>query len=348
MSGEGGSVSGAGRVKGGDASVDGIDGRRTRDTVWVVGVDGGGSRGRAWVAPADHDPIRPPAGAAERDEACNPYGVGVERAAAAILAVIDEAWRAAEAPAGELALAHVCVGVAGVETSQEREPLIASLVAGGLTRARVTLVGDPWVALEGALPADLVGQGGRVLLVSGTGCVAVALCDDGRRRRAGGWGSRVGDEGSGAWLGIEAVRATLRALDGRDPPGPLTASVQAAWGATPEALVGRARDATPADFATLAPLVMHAADAPDGADPVAAALRSRAAAYLAELIVTAAAGCERDPVAVALAGGVAKALEADLGSLLPAPLAAALRAPAGPPVAGAWRLARANALAGDG
>lgn len=331
----------------GDAWLVGADGDGSRGTAWVVGVDGGGTRGRAWVAASDHDPALAPTGAAERDEACNPYGVGVERAAAAILAVIGEAWRAAGAPAGELALAHVCVGVAGVETSREREPLIAALVDGGLARARLTLVGDPWVALEGALPADLVGPGGRVLLVSGTGCVAVAICDDGRRRRVGGWGSRVGDEGSGAWLGIEAVRASLRALDERDPPGPLATSVQAAWGATPEALVGRARDATPADFATLAPLVVRAADATDGTDldPVAAALRARAAAYLAELIVTAAAACERDPAAVALAGGVAMALEADLRSLLPAPLAAALRAPVGPPVAGAWRLARANALA---
>ncbi len=343
-----GSMSGDGSMTDADGRVDGDDGGRTRDTVWVVGVDGGGTRGRAWVAPAEHDPLQAPAGAAKRDEACNPYGVGVERAAAAILAVIDEAWRAAGAPPGEVSLAHVCVGVAGVETSQEREPLIASLVDGGLARERLTLVGDPWVALEGALPVDLVGPGGRVLLVSGTGCVAVALCDDGRRRRVGGWGSRVGDEGSGAWLGIEAVRAALRALDGRDPPGSLATSVQAAWGATPEALVGRARDATPADFATLAPLVASASDASDGSDvdPVAAALRGRAAAYLAELIVTAAAGCERDPAAVALAGGVAMALEADLRSLLPAPLAAALRAPLGPPVAGAWRLARANALAG--
>ena len=307
---------------------------------WLVGVDGGGTRGRAWVAAADHDPLQAPPGRAERDVACNPYAVGVERAAAAILAVIDAAWRAAGAPAGGLPGAYVTVGLAGVESAGEREPLLRALHAGGLAPDRLELQSDPRVALEGALPAELVGPGTRVLLVSGTGSVAVAACQDGRRTRAGGWGSRVGDEGSGAWLGIEAVRATLRALDGRDPAGSLARAVQAAWGDGSEALVGRARDATPAAFAALAPLVLRTED-----DPIAAALRGRAVAYLAELISTVAAGCASDPAGLALAGGVATALEEEIRTLLPGPLAMALRPPVGPPVAGAWRLARQRALA---
>jgi glucosamine kinase len=320
------------------------------DPVWVVGVDGGGTRGRAWMAPADHDPAAAPAGAAERDEPCNAYAVGVERAAAAILGVIDDARHAAGAPSGALADAFVCIGVAGVDRAHEREPLHAALLAGGLHRDRLDLQSDPWVALEGALPAEVVGHGARLLLVAGTGSAAVAITAEGRRVRVGGWGARVGDEGSGAWLGIEAVRATLHALDGRDPPGELSTAVQAAWGAGAEALVGRARTATPADFASLAPLVLRAEE-----DPVAAALRARAVASLCALITTAAAGGalrERRaaddapaPVGLALAGGVAAALEDDLRTSLPPALAAAMRAPVGPPVAGAWRLARARARA---
>lgn len=305
---------------------------------WIVGVDGGGTRGRAWVAPADHDPAEPPPGAAERDEACNPYGVGPETAAAAILGVIRDAWRRAGAPRDGLRRAFVTIGVAGVERAQERDPLLAALHAGDLAPERLELVGDPWVALEGALPAEVVGPGGRVLLVAGTGSVAVGIGGDGRRARVGGWGSRVGDEGSGAWLGIEAVRASLRAVDGRDPDGPLARAVQAAWGTGSEALVGRARHATPADFAALAPTVL----AIDG-DPVAEALRARAVAALAELVVTAADGAGDTPVAVSWTGGVAGALQADLRQALPVELAAALRPALGPPVAGAWRLARRRA-----
>ena len=323
------------------------------EPVWVVGVDGGGTRGRAWMAPTDHDPAAAPAGAAERDEPCNAYAVGVERAAAAILGVIDDARRAAGAPADVLADAFVCIGVAGVDRAHEREPLFAALLAGGLKADRLDLLSDPWVALEGALPAEVVGPGPRLLLVGGTGSAAVTITAEGRRVRVGGWGARVGDEGSGAWLGIEAVRAALHALDGRDPPGELSAAVQAAWGAGAEALVGRARTATPAEFAALAPLVLAA-----GNDPVAAALRARAVASLCQLITTAAAGGAlreaRDghgnlaaaPVGLALTGGVAVALADDLREGLPPELAAAMRAPVGPPVAGAWRLARARAQAG--
>lgn len=315
---------------------------------WVVGVDGGGTRGRAWMASADHDPAVPPVGTAERDEPCNAYAVGVERAAAAILGVIDDARVAAGAPPDALAEAYVCIGAAGVDRAHEREPLFAALVAGGLTAERLDLQSDPWVALEGALPAEVVGHGARLLLVGGTGSAAVAITAEGRRVRVGGWGARVGDEGSGAWLGIEAVRAALHALDGRDPPGELSTAVQAAWGAGADALVGRARTATPAEFAALAPLVLRAEE-----DPVAAALRARAVASLCQLITTAAAGGAlretRDggdapaPVGLALAGGVAAALADDLRSSLPPALAGAMRAPVGPPVAGAWRLARARA-----
>lgn len=308
------------------------------DAPLIVGVDGGGTRGRAWVAPADHDPTQPPRGSAECERACNPYAVGIDAAAEAILAVIGQAAERAGVSRQALGAAFVCVGAAGVERSEEREPLLAALAAGGLRADRLALLGDPWVALEGALPVEHVERGARVLLVAGTGSVAVARRDDGAGARVGGWGSRVGDEGSGAWLGIEAVRATLRALDGRDEPGPLARAIESRWGAGVEALVGRARHAAPADFARLAPSVLELA----GDDPAAAALHARAVAALSELVSTAARASAQPVAAVAFTGGVALALSDQLRAALPEGLGSLLREAAGPPVAGAWRLARAR------
>jgi glucosamine kinase len=300
---------------------------------WAIGIDGGGSGVRAWAARIDHDPGREPAGSYRSDAAANPYAVGVESAAAAIVTAIRGALRSTGA-AEELGEAFVCVGTAGVERREEHDGITAALLAAGVAAERLTIVGDPWVALEGALPDD---AGARALLLAGTGSIAVASAA-GIRRRVGGWGARVGDEGGGAWLGIEAVRATLRALDGRDPLGTMAAGVRAAWGAEPDALLSRARDAAPSDFAALAPLVLRCADD----DPIAAALRTRAVAALAELLTTAAAAAPHPP-ACALAGGIATALASDLRSVLPDALAARLQAPAGAPVSGAWRLARAAA-----
>ena len=308
-----------------------------RRETWAIGVDGGGSGVRAWAAPLDHDPLTEPTGHASFADAANPYAIGVTAAAAAITRAITAAWHAAGADPARLEDAFVCVGTAGVERSEERHGVVAALIASGVTAERLTLLGDPWVALEGAIPE---GPGARALLVAGTGSIAVSIGRDGRPTRVGGWGARVGDEGGGAWLGIEAVRATLRALDGRDPPGALAHAVQSAWGEGPESLVGHARDAAPSDFARLAPLVIAAADD----DPVAAALRVRAVAALAELLTTAASATGDPVVASAVVGGVATALEGDLRGMLPPAFADGLHPPAGPPVAGAWRLARAAAL----
>ena len=53
------------------------------------------------------------------------------------------------------------------------------------------------------------------IVAAGTGSVGEALRRDGLRVAVGGWGFPVGDEGSGAWLGLRAMRETHRAIDGR-------------------------------------------------------------------------------------------------------------------------------------
>src|SRR5215217_1934342 len=70
----------------------------------------------------------------------------------------------------------------------------------------------------------------NVLLHAG----AVGRDAAGRNARAGGHGYLLGDEGSGYWIGREAVRAALRAADGTGPPTVLAALVQEAF----ESLVG--------------------------------------------------------------------------------------------------------------
>lgn len=55
-----------------------------------------------------------------------------------------------------------------------------------------------------------------VLVISGTGSIAYAHNGKGASTRAGGWGHRSGDEGSGYWIGREILRAVYRMEDGRD------------------------------------------------------------------------------------------------------------------------------------
>ncbi|WP_353889537.1 BadF/BadG/BcrA/BcrD ATPase family protein [uncultured Thermomonospora sp.] len=72
-----------------------------------------------------------------------------------------------------------------------------------------------------------------IVVFSGTGAGAAVISDGTIVRRADGYGYLVGDQGSAVWLGREAVRATLSALDGRGEPTLLAESV-------PRALLGPA------------------------------------------------------------------------------------------------------------
>lgn len=70
----------------------------------------------------------------------------------------------------------------------------------------------------------------RVTVDAGTGSLARAWAQDGRVASAGGWGGTLGDEGSGYWISIQAMRAVLQAHDGRIPATRLTQAVFAHFG----------------------------------------------------------------------------------------------------------------------
>jgi N-acetylglucosamine kinase-like BadF-type ATPase len=54
-----------------------------------------------------------------------------------------------------------------------------------------------------------------VTVDAGTGSLARGWSRDGREIGAGGWGATLGDEGSGLWISMKAIVATLQAHDGR-------------------------------------------------------------------------------------------------------------------------------------
>ena len=70
---------------------------------------------------------------------------------------------------------------------------------------------------EATLRGITSGQAGA-LLIAGTGAIAYASNHEQKIVRAGGWGHRAGDEGSGYWLGQEVLRAIFKMEDGRGEP----------------------------------------------------------------------------------------------------------------------------------
>ncbi|MGH3986866.1 MAG: N-acetylglucosamine kinase [Pseudonocardiaceae bacterium] len=114
------------------------------------------------------------------------------------------------------------IGVAG--GSALRTPLVAAQF--GQVWAGAGLTCDPGYApdLEVAFAAGTPEPDGTVL-VAGTGAAAGSVTDHKLTRTADGHGWLLGDDGSGFWLGREAVRTALRTLDAHEAPGRLVGSV---------------------------------------------------------------------------------------------------------------------------
>jgi glucosamine kinase len=107
------------------------------------------------------------------------------------------------------------------------------------------------------------GRDGGVVVV-GTGSVGFAQVA-GRQCRVGGWGFPLSDEGSGAWLGAEALRRVLWAHDGRVAATDLLIELFATFASDPHAVVRFMTEARPRDYAKFAPLVVDHAAAGDTA-----------------------------------------------------------------------------------
>src|SRR5262249_61492288 len=102
----------------------------------------------------------------------------------------------------------------------------------------------------------------------------------GHAARAGGWGHLIGDEGSGYWVGREALAAVVREADGRGPATGLTGAVLEHFStATAAGLVHVVynRDVPRQHVAALGPIVQRAASS---GDAVAYNILDRAAEQL--------------------------------------------------------------------
>jgi glucosamine kinase len=104
---------------------------------------------------------------------------------------------------------------------------------------------------------------------------------NGRELRIGGYGFPISDEGSGADLGLQAVRLALRAHDGRVRPTPVLLEVMRRLGPDAFTLVAWAEQATATEYASLAPIALSYAEA---GDPFAEEIVTEGARHIDVLI----------------------------------------------------------------
>ncbi len=199
-------------------------------------------------------------------------------------------------------------GLAGLNDASDAERIIAAFPGYALVRA----ANDATTACIGAHAGA---DGG--LVIAGTGSAAIARVA-GDETIVGGRGFALGDDGSGAHIGLDALRAATRADDGLAPGSPLTDEILDEFGGDVVAMVRWARAAKPGDYGSFAPRAFDHAAAGDRIALAIVASAARGIEALTRRVV--ALGATR----VALVGGVGEALrpylDPEIAALLARPL----------------------------
>ncbi len=174
-----------------------------------------------------------------------------------VFATMQEAYQQAmsEAKLSSSDAATICagIGIAGIG----REGAKAEMQTQPFPFRSTVIHNDAFIANMGAHS----GQDGGIVIV-GTGSIAIGRVK-GTDVRAGGYGFPISDEGSGAYIGLQAIRITLRASDGRISHSDLTRHLFEKYHYQTHEIVGWMDKAKATDYAALAPIVLQAAETGD-------------------------------------------------------------------------------------
>jgi len=282
-------------------------------TTFYLGVDGGGTRCRARLETVDGEVLgRGLSGPAS-------MRFGFEAARESIMAATRQALTEAGLSEEVLSQTYAGIGLAGTGHLGAR----AALEAWKHPFAGAWFEGDGYLAYLGAFSG---GEGG--IVVCGTGSIGITY--DKSTIRVGGYGFPVSDEGSGAHIGLNAIRYALRTLDGRANATAFANEILERFQSDPAMVIRWAETASATDYAAFAAIVIkHAASG----EPAATNLLRDAAAHIAGLVEAVLA---RGAPRVALVGGLVEFLK----PYIPASTAARLTEPEADAMAGGILLAK--------
>jgi N-acetylglucosamine kinase-like BadF-type ATPase len=320
---------------------------------YFLAIDSGGTKTQCLLADETRVLARATAGTVKL------MRVGEPEATARLQAMLAEVAAAAGVPLNHIS--RTCFGLAGIGSPAVRT--WASRVLSSSVSGELLICGDEEIALDAAFAG-----GPGILVVAGTGSNAIGRTNAGETFGTGGWGPVLGDEGSGHWIGLEAIRSALCAHDRERLSGmdsgqtaidstSLLREIERHWKLNSlgelVAYANRRGDCDhPApEFASLAPIVARCAEQ---GDTLATEVLNRAGVELAELVALVYSKMAAAPVltltaspviGVAFTGGVLThiarvraAMTARLAVLLPT--ACVRQSPVDPLEGALWRARR--------
>jgi N-acetylglucosamine kinase-like BadF-type ATPase len=261
----------------------------------IIGIDGGGTRTRAILKRGDEILSQTTAGTTRVGS------VGVGESCERLLTIITDLCDQAELDTSEVDI--VVAGLAGVWLDEEKQRsthLLKTLArTQNISLSDVIITSDAEIAVEGAF-----GGNNGIVLIVGTGSIAIGKIGKDKFVRCGGWGIELDDEGSGAWIGREGLTAVVRALDGRGKPTMLT-NMLADFNPlidinNPRTIVKAYAERT-FEYQMLTPTVMRCAEL---GDEVCMDIINRSSLHLVELLNALFPYFKSKQVDVALLGGI--------------------------------------------
>lgn len=235
--------------------------------IYYLGVDSGGTATKARLTDGDGKVLAQASGGPANAR------IGVEALHDRLMEVCRRAIAEAGLGDAEVAAIRCGMGIAGIS----RLGMKAQIQAQPFPFANVQFSSDAMIANLGA---HLGGDG--AILILGTGSVGLVKRGE-DSSSIGGYGFPISDEGSGAALGLSAIRHALRALDGRTKPTPLSQAVTRQFDHAIPRVIAWMDEAAPGDYASFAPLVM---DYAENGDEIALSIVGDAALHVERFIET--------------------------------------------------------------
>jgi glucosamine kinase len=165
----------------------------------VIGLDGGGTKTECMLMSEEGVVLARGLGGPS-----NPSRIGFGSAFNGVRAAMTQALEGANCQTSHIAA--ICAGLGGVAQPADAEK-IRALLAGEYPSAAIRVCTDFDLVFAAVPP------GAALLLIAGTGSVAIGRNKAGERARIGGHGPVISDEGSAYDIGRRAVAASVREFD---------------------------------------------------------------------------------------------------------------------------------------
>lgn len=214
---------------------------------FLLGIDAGGTHTRARLTDGSGNTL------GEGHAGPANSRIGLSLAIESIETAASEAIAEAGLGESDLPAIRAGVGIAGLN----RQGVLKGLRAHPFPYGSLAIASDAAIACLGAHR----GEDGGIVIV-GTGSIGFARVGE-ETIVVGGYGFPISDEGSGADLGLRAIRQSLWAKDGRIPHTPMTQSIIDSFSGLAGEIVAWMDKATATDYAKFAPTVFDYANAGD-------------------------------------------------------------------------------------